>query len=59
MIKTIINENFQGIFNVVAFGKLVQQVQGRIKANALANSLAKQHGQSHFMNHRKDLVEVK
>ncbi len=53
------NENFQGIFNVVAFGKLVQQVQGRIKANALANSLAKQHGQSHFMNHRKDLVEVK
>ena len=58
MIQTIKNENFQGIFNVIAFGKLFKQVQGRIQANSLALELAKQHGHTHYKNHRNQLVEV-
>lgn len=58
MIKTQKNENFQGIFNVIAFGKLFKQVRGRIQANALALDLAKQHGHSHYVDHRKKMVEV-
>ena len=58
MIKTRKNENFQGFFNVFAFGKLVNQVQGRIKANATAMQLAKEHGQTHFVNHRNQSIKV-
>jgi len=58
MIRTEKNENFTGFFNVFAFGKLVQQVQGRIKANALANELAKQNKQTHFKNHRQEMIQT-
>jgi|TARA_R110000824_G_scaffold261410_2_gene450023 hypothetical protein len=58
MIKTEKNENFQGFFNVFAFGRLIKQVQGRIKANALALDLAKEHKQTHFVNHRNQSIKV-
>ena len=58
MIKTEKNENFTGLFNVFAFGKLVEQVQGRIKANALEVKLAKANKQTHFQNHRQEMIEV-
>jgi hypothetical protein len=58
MIKAQKNENFQGIFNIIAFGKLLKQVQGRFNANSIALDLAKQHGHTHYMNHRNELVEV-
>jgi hypothetical protein len=58
MIKTEKNENFSGFFNVFAFGKLVREVQGRVKANAFANELAKQHQQPHFLNHRKQTIKT-
>ncbi len=58
MIKTQKNENFRGFFNIIAFGRFVKQVQGRFNANSFALQLAKQHGQTHYMNHRNELVEV-
>lgn len=58
MIKTHKNENFRGFFNITAFGKFVKQVQGRFNANSFAVDLARQHGQTHYMNHRNKLVEV-
>ena len=58
MIKTEKNENIQGFFNVFAFGKLVDQVQGRVRANAFANELAKDKGQTHFINHRKQTIKT-
>ena len=58
MIKTEKNENFRGFFNVFAFGELIEQVQGRIKANALALKLAKEHKHTHFVNHRNQSVKV-
>lgn len=58
MIKTKKNENFQGFFNVFAFGELVAQIQGRLQANAFARQLAEKHEHTHYMNHRKELVEV-
>ncbi len=57
MIKTEKNENVQGFFNVFAFGKLVREVQGRVKAKAFANELAKEHKQTHFM-HKDNAVKV-
>ena len=58
MIKTEKNENFTGLFNVWAFGKLVNQIQGRIKANAFAMDLAKANGKKFFVNHRNKITEV-
>ena len=57
MIKTEKNENVQGFFNVFAFGKLVREVQGRVKAKAFANVLAKEHKQTHFF-HKDNAVKV-
>ena len=57
MIKTEKNENVQGFFNVFAFGKLVREFQGRVKAKAFANELAKQHKQTHF-THNDNAVKV-
>ena len=57
MIKTEKNENIQGFFNVFAFGKLVREVQGRVKAKAFANEIAKQHKQTHF-SHNDNAVKV-
>jgi len=57
MIKTEKNENILGFFNVFAFGKLVREVQGRVKAKAFANELAKEHKQTHFM-HKENAVKV-
>jgi len=58
MIKTEKNQNFSGFFNVFAFGKLIEQVQGRIKANALAMKIAKENNQTHFQNHRQEMIKV-
>ena len=58
MIKTEKNENIQGFFNVFAFGKLVREVQGRVKAKAFANELARQHKQTHFVNHRNETIKT-
>jgi hypothetical protein len=58
MIRTEKNENIHGFFNVFAFGKLVREVQGRIKAKAFANELAKQHKQTHFVNHRNEAIKT-
>lgn len=58
MIKTEKNENFAGLFNVWVFGKLIDQVFGRIKANSLAMELAKQNGKSFFVDHRNKITKV-
>ena len=52
MIKIEKNQNFTKFFNVFAFGKLVDQVQGRAKARRVAKQLASEHGQSHFVEGR-------
>ncbi len=59
MIKTEKNANFQGIFNVFAFGKIVDQVQGRLKARALAVKLAKEHQIAYFVDHKDNMIQVK
>ena len=59
MIKIQKNENFAGFFNVLAFGKFVKQVQGRLNANSFAVQLVKEHNQTHYLNHRNKIVEVK
>jgi len=58
MIKIEKNLNFSGFFNVFAFGKFVEQVQGRAKAVALASQLAKESKQDYFVNNKK-IEEVK
>jgi hypothetical protein len=58
MIKIEKNGNFRGFFNVFAFGKLIEQVQGRARAVSLASDLAKQNRQTHFMGYSKKIIEV-
>jgi len=53
MIKIEKNENFRGFFNVFAFGKFIDQVQGRAKAVRMASKLAKANGQPMIMNQGK------
>ncbi len=49
MIKIEQNQNFTKFFNVFAFGKLVDQVSTHAKALKVANELACEHKQSHFL----------
>lgn len=49
MIKIEQNQNFTKFFNVFAFGKLVDQVSTHAKAIKVANELASQHKQTHFI----------
>jgi hypothetical protein len=58
MIKIEKNGNFRGFFNVFAFGKLIQQVQGRARAVSLASDLAKLNKQTHFVSHANKMIEV-
>ena len=56
MIKIEKNPNFTKFFNVFAFGKLIEQVQGKAKANALANRLATRHECTHFVSHTGECI---
>ncbi len=58
MIKIEKNRNFNGFFNVFAFGRLIEQVQGRARALSLATQLAKQNEQTHFVSHANKMIEV-
>ena len=43
------NPNFSNWFQVFAFGKMIDELSNIAKAVSLANSLAKNHEQSHIV----------
>tara|TARA_Y100001938_G_scaffold140991_1_gene210074 strand:+ start:2216 stop:2395 length:180 start_codon:yes stop_codon:yes gene_type:complete len=59
MINIEKNENFKGFFNVFAFGRLVEQVKGRVRAVSLARKLARENSLEHFITHNNNIMEVK
>ncbi len=59
MIKIEKNENFGGIFNIFAFGRFVDQVQGRAKALHIAKSLAQENQETHIINHKNQIISSK
>ena len=59
MINIEKNQNFNGFFNVFAFGKLVEQVKGRVRAVSLAKKIARENSLEHFISHNNEIVEVK
>jgi hypothetical protein len=50
MIKIEKNENFPKFFNVFAFGKFIDQVQGRAKAVRMASKIAKANNEPMIIN---------
>tara|TARA_Y100000310_G_scaffold11207_1_gene11797 strand:- start:2430 stop:2612 length:183 start_codon:yes stop_codon:yes gene_type:complete len=59
MIKIEKNENCLGFFNVFAFGRFVDQVQGRAKALHIAKSLAQENQETHIINHKNQIISSK
>lgn len=59
MIKIEKNENFGGIFNIFAFGRFIEQVQGRAKALHTAKEIAEENHLSHIINHKNQIISVK
>ena len=59
MIKIEKNENFLGFFNVFAFGRFVDQVQGRAKALHIAKGLAQEKKEAHLINHKNQIISSK
>tara|TARA_B100000427_G_scaffold329746_1_gene347471 strand:- start:5514 stop:5738 length:225 start_codon:yes stop_codon:yes gene_type:complete len=53
MIKIEKNSNFPKFFNVFAFGKFVDQVQGQARAVRVAKKLAKENEQDLIINQGK------
>jgi hypothetical protein len=43
------NPNFSSWFQVFAFGKMIDEIGNQAKAVSLANSLARNHKQSHIV----------
>lgn len=59
MIKIEKNENFGGFFNIFAFGRFVDQVQGRANALHIAKSLAQENQETHIINHKNQIISAK
>ena len=59
MIKIEKNENCLGFFNVFAFGRFIDQVQGRAKALHIAKSLAQENREAHIINHKNQIISSK
>jgi hypothetical protein len=58
MIKIEKNENITGFFGIFAFGKLIEEVQGRGRAVSLAKKIAREHKKKHFISHNNKIQEV-
>jgi len=57
MISTKKNPNFPSWIQVFAFGKPIDEVEGRAKAVRLATQIAKEHKQTH-VNHLGEMVKI-
>lgn len=58
MIKIEKNENISGFWNIFAFGKFVEEIEGRAKALNYTKALAQANGQKFLVDHKKRIIEA-